>query len=203
MKVALLAYVSYFLFSPFYEFRADINLSVAEHAVGIIVGCMPVFPALYRHISTKREARRAAVSKSGPHSDRSWRTAFGTSSYVHRRADHSNSKGSKKGGDPYLLSMDEIEPELENGPRNQSERDLESGMVGGGMTITTVRGGSDGSSLNEGQKRNTVEGFNGRSDTNALVSVAVQVESHPRDVKGTMRSSPPAAFVSKQVNFVG
>lgn len=155
---------------------------------------MPVFPALYRHITNKREARRAAGSKSGPYSDRSWRTAFGTSSYVQRRADHSNSKGSKKGGDPYLLSMDEMEPGLESGPTNQSERDLESGMVGGGMTTTTVRGGSDGSSLIEGQKRHTVEGFNGRSDTNALVSVAVQVESHPRDMKGKMRSPPPAAF---------
>lgn len=93
--------------------------------------------------------------------------------------------------------MDEIEPELENGPTNQSERDLESGMVGGGMTITTVRGGSDGSSFTEGQKRHTVEGFNGRPDTNALVSVAVQVESHPRDMKGRVKSPPSAALVSK------
>lgn len=93
--------------------------------------------------------------------------------------------------------MDEIEPELENGPTNQSERDLESRMVGGGMTITTVRRGSDGSSFTEGQKRHTVEGCNGRSDTNALISVAVQVESHPRDMKRRERSPPPAAFVSK------
>lgn len=94
--------------------------------------------------------------------------------------------------------MDEIEPGFESATRNQSERDLESGMVGGGMTTTTVRGGSDGSSLDsEGQKRHTVEGCNGRSDTtNALVSVAVQVESHPRDMKGKRRSPspPPAAF---------
>lgn len=150
---------------------------------------MPVFPALYRHISNKREARRAAVSKSGPSSNKSWRTAFGTSSYVQRRANHSNSKGSKKGGDPYLLSMDEIEPGFESATANQSERDLE-----GGMTTTTVRGGSDGSSFSEGQKRHTVEVFNGRSDTNALISVAVQVESHPREMKGKMSSPPPAAF---------
>lgn len=91
--------------------------------------------------------------------------------------------------------MDEIEPGFESATANQSERDLEGGMVGGGgMTTTTVRGGSDGSSFSEGQKRHTVEGFNGRSDTNALVSVAVQVESHPREMKGKMSSPPPAAF---------
>lgn len=157
---------------------------------------MPVFPALYRHISNKREARHAAESKSGPYSDKSWRTAFGTSSYVQRRANHSTSKGSKKGGDPYLLSMDRLEPGHDSGPTNQSERNLESGMVDGGMMTTTIRGGSDGSSLTEGQKRHTVEEFNGRSDTNALVLVAVQVESHPRNMKGVMSSPPPAAFVS-------
>lgn len=158
---------------------------------------MPVFPALYRHITNKREARRAAASKSGPYSDRTWRTAFGTSSYIKRHADHDNSTGSKKGGDPYLLSMDEIEPGSGDGPLNQSMRDLESGMVKGGMTTTTVRGGSDGSSFTEGQQRHTVEGLNGRSDTNALVSVAVQVESHPRNMKGSMRSPPPLAVVRK------
>lgn len=100
---------------------------------------MPVFPALYRHISNKREARRVAESKkSGPYSNKSWRTAFGTSSYVQRRANpsnsnsNSNSKGSTKGGDPYLLSMDEIEPPgfEESATTNRSEeRDLESGMA--------------------------------------------------------------------------
>lgn len=158
---------------------------------------MPVFPALYRHISNKREARRAAASKSGPYSDKSWKTAFGTSSYIKRRADHGNSKGSKKVGDPYLLSMDEMETGHDGGQSNQSERDLENGMVKGGTTTTTVRGGSDGSSFIEGQQRHTVEGLNGRSDTNALVSVAVQVESHPRNVKGSMRSPPPPALVWK------
>lgn len=158
---------------------------------------MPVFPALYRHITNKREARHAAGSTSGPYSDKSWKTAFGTSSYVQRRADRGNSKGSKKGGDPYLLSMDEIEPRHESGPTNQSERDFESGM-----TTTTVRGGSDGSSFTEGQKRHAVEGFNGRSDTNALVSVAVQVESHPRNMKGKLRSPPPTALVSNWLLYV-
>lgn len=158
---------------------------------------MPVFPALYRHITNKREARRAAASKSGPYGDKSWKTAFGTSSYIQRRAGNGNSKGSKKGGDPYLLSMDEIEPGHGGGPPSQSERDLESGMVKGGMTTTTVRGGSDGSSFIEGQQRHTVEGLNGRSDTNALVSVAVQVERHPRNIKGSMRSPPPPALVRK------
>lgn len=159
---------------------------------------MPVFPALYRHITSKREARRVAASKSGPSSDKSWKTAFGTTSYVRRLTDHhDNSKGTKKGGDPYLLSMDEIEPGAGGGLPNQSERDLERGMLKGGMTTTTVRGGSDGSSFTDGQQRHTVEGFNGRSDTNALVSVNVQVESHPRYIKGGTRSPPPPALVRK------
>ena len=109
---------------------------------------MPVFPALYRHVTNKREVRRAAASESGPNSDKTWKTAFGTSSYIQRRADKGNSKGSKKGGDPYLLSMDEMEPQHGGGPTTRSERDLESGMVKGGMTTTTVR--SNGSSFTEG-----------------------------------------------------
>lgn len=39
-----------------------------------------------------------------------------------------------------------------------------------------------------------MEGLNGRSDTNSLVLVVVQVEGHARNMKGSMSSPPPISF---------
>ncbi|PHH59526.1 hypothetical protein CDD81_2888 [Ophiocordyceps australis] len=60
-------------------------LALAEHVIGIVVGCMPLFPALYRHM---RSSPQPSESHNWPRSTGSrWKRAFGRQS-SRRRPDH-------------------------------------------------------------------------------------------------------------------
>lgn len=120
------------------------------------MGCMPILPAFFRHVSHQ-------LSNSDPSKAQreSWRTAFGSTSYVRKNA------RPKRKGDPYLLSTTD---ELEKGFPGQ-----ESFEVKGTTTIVEARRSSDTSTPAQ-----TVEGLHGSPETNALVSRSIQIESHPR-----------------------
>lgn len=117
---------------------------------------MPILPAFFRHVSHQ-------LSNSDPSKAQreSWRTAFGSISYVRKNA------RPKRKGDPYLLSTTD---ELEKGFPGQ-----ESFEVKGTTTIVEARRSSDTSTPAQ-----TVEGLHGSPETNALVSRSIQIESHPR-----------------------
>lgn len=123
------------------------------------MGCMPILPAFFRHIS-----HRLSHSDPGKAQRESWRTAFGSTSYVRKNA------RTKRKGDPYLLSTTD---ELEKGFPGQ-----ESFEVKGTTTIVEARRSSDTSTPAQ-----TVEGLHGSPETNALVSRSIQIESHPRPVR--------------------
>lgn len=134
----------------------------------MIVGCMPVLPAFFRHISTQR------TEAQNPPPYRGWR-GFGNSTIAYR-----NAKKMKKSNDSYLLSTDYKELD-----------DIENGHSPGGDvkgTTTMIDGGCSRTSIPE----QTVETLHGSPATSALVSKSVRVESYPRALDGDHALPQPA-----------
>ncbi|KAL9116630.1 MAG: hypothetical protein Q9187_006846, partial [Circinaria calcarea] len=134
-------------------------LSVAEQAAGIIVGCMPVFPAFFRHVADRKLKAQSSKSRT---------TDFERSTFVF---------GNKN---PIRDSL-KTSPVL-NGEYKELD-DLENGrkpIAGDRRTITTVEGCcGEPPTLEE-----VAIGLNQDPKMNCLVSKSVQVESHPRTEGG-------------------
>jgi hypothetical protein len=146
---------------------ANSNPSIAEQAVGIIVGCMPILPAFFRHISDQK-------SQSPKPSGNGYMSSFISS----RKA--RPSKGSAN--DPYLISKD-----------YQELDDLESGANDGkATTTTTIKGGHSDSSIHGP----IIEELQESPNASALVLKSVHVESHPR-VIGEARTAPLPVHVRR------
>lgn len=164
--------------------------SIAEHAIGLIVACMPVIPAFFRHIKSKRATTQASST-----AKESWKPSLGSNSLSYR-ASGRPPRGSTK--DPYLLSRDYKElDDLEsaNALTASSAVDVVDDVTvlkGGGTTTTIIEHGSGGvGGLGDGGGGggggNTSRGVNvedrekgGRGrKAEVMVSRSVQVESHP------------------------
>ncbi|MCJ1469736.1 hypothetical protein MMC07_008377 [Pseudocyphellaria aurata] len=121
-------------------------LAIAEHAVGLIVACMPILPALYNRMAHLKSESRASKT----HAE-TWRTGNGT--FANRRK--RSLRGSSK--DPYLLSSEYKElDEIENGNKTSARSE---------GTSTTIHSG-----VNDPTIVQTVEGLHGSPESNAIVS---------------------------------
>ena len=134
-------------------------LAIAEHAVGLIVGCMPVLPALYNHVFRKR----------GVESE-SWKQSYSNKqTYSQGSGGYRHSRSAKIGSrDPYLISKQYTElDDMEQGHRRGKSK---------GTTTTTIEAGDDRNSSFE----QTFEALNGHPHTNALVSRSIQIDTRTR-----------------------
>ena len=154
--------------------RAKFLCRCAEHTIGIIVGCMPVLPAFFRHIALKRsEGQSGNTPRSG------WKASLRSGTFGYR-----NARRIKKGSnDSYLLNTDYRDlDDPEHGPVEEIK----------GGTTTMINGGGSDISI----PQQTVEGLHGSLATSALVSKSIQVESHPRTVE-TLHVVPQPAYLKK------
>lgn len=136
--------------------------SIAEHAIGLVVACMPIIPAFFRHVNHHWTQRS---SKTG---SETWETGIGSNSLSYRAG--RPPRGTNK--DPYLLSRDYKElDDLEH--QRPSREDIKG-------TTTIIDGGHHGTTSEQ-----TLEGFHTVPETGALVSRSVQVESHPIEAETT------------------
>lgn len=101
--------------------------STAEQFIGIIVSCMPILPAFYRHIAAQR-------SESGSSGSSSLRRNLSTSVKGHRSGGSKASKGRPK--DPYPLystrgyeELDEIEAQRQAKPLGRIVRTTEASVT--------------------------------------------------------------------------
>ncbi|MCJ1469750.1 hypothetical protein MMC07_008392 [Pseudocyphellaria aurata] len=134
-------------------------MAFAEQTAGIIVGCMPILPAFFRHTFHFTSGSR---SSKGPSS--SWRKGLSNSTSAHRNA------RLKAPRDPYFLNRDYSElNELETGTHNTFIETKE---------IAKTDDRRHPAPLPE----HTVEGFQGDPNTRVVVSRSVQVESRPRGI---------------------
>lgn len=144
---------------------------IAEHAIGLIVACMPVIPAFFRHIKAQRATQASSTAKD------SWKPSLGSNSLSHRAAGRPP-RGSTK--DPYLLSRDYKElDDLESAnalPTSAVDVDVVV-LKGGGTTTTVIDGGRSGGGGSAGS-RGLVEDGEKRRRAEVMVSRSVQVESH-------------------------
>lgn len=175
-----------------YRERSLKCLSGAEQATAIIVGCMPVLPALYRHMITSR-AKPASYKKSpsdywrSQHSERSGRK---TNSFISRKIGphHKNSTF-------YLLSHNDRDhnelTDMEKGYYKPSNPISSSHRKG---TTTIIKGGCSESSFGDEATRNMKE--NEPPNVMPLVSKTVRVESHP--IEGLDPISPSTAYKPKE-----
>lgn len=161
---------------------------------------MPVIPAFFRHIKSKRATTQASST-----AKESWKPSLGSNSLSYRAAGRPP-RGSTK--DPYLLSRDYKElDDLESANALPSSTvdvvvvDDDVVLKGGGTTTTIIEhsGGSNASSGGGGSGsggvggggdggggRNSKKGVNvedgekgKRKKAEVMVSRSVQVESHP------------------------
>ncbi|KAI9747944.1 MAG: hypothetical protein M1815_003738 [Lichina confinis] len=144
-------------------------LAYTEHAIGLIVACMPVLPAFFRHVI--RQKALTGASASGPDS----RKTYGSGGLGYRRSGRPVKSGDN---DTYLLSVDYQELE-----------DIESKTThGSGVKVSTNQGNDMAS-----QPR-TVDGVQINPHTDVIVSRSIQVESHCPDMI-TNASRPLPAHV--------
>lgn len=172
--------------------------SIAEHAIGLIVACMPVIPAFFRHLKSKRATTQASST-----AKESWKPSLGSNSLSYR-ASGRPPRGSTK--DPYLLSRDYKElDDLEsaNALTASSAVDVVDDVTvlkGGGTTTTIIEhggggggsgglgglgglgdggGGGGGNTSSRGVNVEDREKGRGGRKAEVMVSRSVQVESHP------------------------
>ena len=122
---------------------------------------MPVLPAFFRHTLRQTSGSRASKALSA-----SWRKGLSSSSSVRRNT------RLKASNDPYFLNRDYSElNELENGTKN---------------TVVEIKGTPKTIDVSNAVPlpEHTVEGLHGDPNTRVIVSMSVQVESHPRGTDG-------------------
>lgn len=142
--------------------------SLAEHAIGIIVGCMPVLPGLYRYYVKPKSQSRSSKSRT-----ESWKRAIGSGTFG------SGGKRKKRSHDPYLLTTDYKElDDIEHGHMLPEE-------IKG--TTTTIKGGCSETSISN----QAVEGLHQNPNTKAVVTRSVQVDSYPRAMDANPIAPPP------------
>lgn len=141
---------------------------------------MPVIPAFFRHMKSKRATTQASST-----AKESWKPSLGSNSLSYRAAGRPP-RGSTK--DPYLLSRDYKElDDLESAnalPTPAVDVDVVV-IKGGGTTTTVIDGGSNagagagGGGGSSSSSRGVVEDGEKRRKAEVMVSKSVQVESHP------------------------
>lgn len=140
---------------------------------------MPVIPAFFRHMKSKRATTQASST-----AKESWKPSLGSNSLSYRAAGRPP-RGSTK--DPYLLSRDYKElDDLESAnalPTSAVDVDVVV-IKGGGTTTTIIDGGSNAGGGGGGGAggvggRGVVEDGEKRRKAEVMVSRSVQVESHP------------------------
>ncbi|MCJ1263282.1 hypothetical protein MMC22_003152 [Lobaria immixta] len=135
-------------------------MAFAEQTAGIIVGCMPILPAFFRHIFHPTSGSRSSKVLSA-----SWRKGHSSSGSAGRTA---RLKASR---DPYFLNRDYSElNELETGTKDNFVE----------IKITTKM---DDRRDPAPPPERTVVGLEGDPNTRVIVSRSVQVESRPRGIE--------------------
>ena len=156
-------------------------ISVAEQTTGVIVGCMPVLPALFRYLSQQLSQLRSSGASGG------WRFGRGSSSLLIRGSKSSSSSSPPRANDPYFLGTKE----------SDAATDLESArgrpLDFNGTTTTTIKGGASDSSLSEKTAAVPPDADDQQSlhhPNRAIVSKSIQVESHPRTASLSTTATP-------------